>query len=148
VRGGTETILLVEDEPTVSRFVCATLKRYGYTVQVATSGAQALDHWREHLGEIDLLITDIIMPDGISGWELSRQLQAQKPSLRTVFMSGYNSDMTAVKLGAAPGKGGTFLQKPFKPQDLARAVRAALEGNPPATQPSPEPVTAAAVEPH
>jgi len=130
VRGGQENILLVEDEPGVRGLVRTSLQRYGYRVRTAASGAEALKEWSEHLNEIDLLITDVVMPDGVSGWELARQLQTKKPRLKIVYMSGYNPNMTAMESGPVLGNGAVFLEKPFKPQKLAEVVRACLEGTP------------------
>jgi two-component system cell cycle sensor histidine kinase/response regulator CckA len=129
VRGGKETILLVEDEPGVRGLVRASLERYGYGVRTAASGAEALSEWSERLNDIDLLITDVVMPDGVSGWDLASQLQARKPGLKVVYMSGYNANMTVMESGPVIGKGNLFLQKPFKPQKLAEVVRACLEGS-------------------
>jgi signal transduction histidine kinase/FixJ family two-component response regulator len=129
VRGGRETILIVEDEPAVRGLVCTSLERYGYQVRTASSGAEALKEWSERLNEIDLLLTDVVMPDGVSGWELAKQLQVRKPLLKIVYMSGYNPSMTAMEPGHAIGRN-LFLQKPFKPKKLAEVVRACLEEAP------------------
>ena len=103
-------------------------------MRTAESGADALKEWAEHLNDIDLLITDVVMPDGVSGWELAKQFQAKKPQLKTVYMSGYNSNMTVMESGPVIGNGSLFLQKPFKPQKLAEVVRACLEGPPPTAE--------------
>ncbi|MFO1477471.1 MAG: response regulator [Verrucomicrobiota bacterium] len=130
VRGGKETILLVEDETAVRSLVGTALKRYGYKVRTATSGAEALKECRKGLDAIDLLITDVVMPDGVSGWDLAKQLRERKPDLKIIYMSGYNSDMTEMESGPVIGEGNHFLQKPFNPQKLAEVVRACLEGTP------------------
>jgi PAS domain S-box-containing protein len=130
VRGGKETILLVEDEPAVRGLVRTSLQRYGYQVHTAASGVEALKQWAEHLNEIDLLVTDVVMPDGVSGWELAKQMQARKATLKVVYMSGYNSNMTVMESGPVIENGNMFLQKPFKPQRLAEVVRACLENAP------------------
>ncbi len=142
VRGGRETILIVEDEPAVRGLVCTSLQRYGYQVRTAGSGAEALKEWSQRLGEIDLLLTDVVMPDGVSGWELARRLQASKPLLKVVYMSGYNSSMTAMKSGAAIAGRSLFLQKPFKPKKLAEVVRACLEEAQPPIGPLSQPLAA------
>jgi two-component system, cell cycle sensor histidine kinase and response regulator CckA len=136
VRGGRETILLVEDEPAVRSLVRTSLQRYGYQVRTAASGADALKEWTEHLNDIDLLITDVVMPDGVSGWELAKKFQAKKPRLKTVYMSGYNANMTVMEAGPVIGPGSLFLQKPFRPQKLAEVVRACLEGAAPTAEPA------------
>jgi signal transduction histidine kinase/DNA-binding response OmpR family regulator len=136
VRGGRETILVVEDEPAVRGLVRTSLERYGYRVCTANSGAEALQQWSERLNEIDLLITDVVMPEGVSGWDVARQLQARNPSLRILYMSGYTSSMSAIESGAVSTGTSLFLQKPFKPKKLAEAVRTCLEGTPPNLAPS------------
>jgi len=130
VRGGRETILIVEDEPAVRSLVRTSLERYGYQVRTAGSGAEALKEWSERLNEIDLLITDVVMPDGVSGWELARRMQAKKPLLKTVYMSGYSTSMSAMDSVPATLNRVAFLQKPFKPKKLAELVRACLEEPP------------------
>jgi signal transduction histidine kinase len=130
VRGGQETILIVEDEPAVRGLVRTSLERYGYRVCTANSGLDAVRQWSERLNEIDLLITDVIMPDGVSGWELARQMQSRKPGLRILYMSGYASSISAIESGAVLTGRSMFLQKPFKPKKLAEAVRTCLEETP------------------
>ena len=66
---------------------------------------------------IDLLITDVVMPDGVSGWELARRMQAKKPLLKTLYMSGYSTSMTGMDSAPATLNRNEFLQKPFKPRD-------------------------------
>ena len=128
VRGGQETILVVEDEPAVRGLVRTTLQRYGYRVCTATSGAEALKVWSDSLDEIDLLITDVVMPDGVSGWELAKEMQSRKPELKVVYMSGYTSSMTVMESREAVTESDYFLQKPFNSQKLAEVVRACLDG--------------------
>ncbi len=125
-RGGCETILVVEDEPALLKLVSTTLQRQGYRVFTAGSGVQALEGWSTRLREIDLLLTDMVMPDGLTGWELAQKFQASKPELKTIYMSGYSTDLH----GQAPAltQDVCFLAKPFGPQALAQAVRACLDG--------------------
>lgn len=129
VQGGRETILLVEDEATVRELVCASLARYGYKIHAAASGAEAMNEWSARLADIDVLITDVVMPDGVSGWELARRMQTHKPDLRIVFISGYHADMTAMGFDPASTDRSIFLHKPFKPQELAEVVRTCLDSN-------------------
>jgi two-component system, cell cycle sensor histidine kinase and response regulator CckA len=128
VTGGTETILVVEDEPSLNKLINVTLKRQGYKMHAASSGAEALATWAARLNEVDMLLTDIVMPEGLSGWELAKKLQAVKPSLKVIYMSGYNAETAGTKL--AMDKSVRFLEKPFGPQQLARAVRDCLDGIP------------------
>jgi two-component system cell cycle sensor histidine kinase/response regulator CckA len=125
---GTETILLVEDEPAVRTLVRNIFQRHGYQVLEADSGRTALAVWREHHRKIDLLLTDLVMPDGLTGLMLAEQLQKERPTLKVIFSSGYSPESVANGFTLAPGN--SFLQKPFNPQKLLQAVRDCLEGKP------------------
>ena len=124
---GTETILVVEDELIVRLSVGNMLQRFGYTVYTAASGVEALKVWREHRGEIQLLLTDIVMPDGVGGFELAGQLQAEMPGLKIIYTSGYSGDLADKRLTLVEGV--NFLQKPYAPQILAAALRKNLDRN-------------------
>jgi len=124
-RGGGETILIVEDEPGLRELFCLTLQRLGYRVFTECSGTKALHSWSSRLDQIDLLLTDLVMPDGISGWELAGTFQAEKPDLKTIYMSGHSADANGYFSGAT--KGIRFLAKPFSVETLAEAVRACLD---------------------
>ena len=125
-REGTETVLLVEDEESVRGLLKIILQRHGYRVLEAASGSAALLVWKEYGTQIDLLLTDMIMPDGLSGRELARQLLAQEPGLKVVYSSGYDDDPE----GTAFISRGTaaFLQKPYTPKKLIQTVRQCLDG--------------------
>ncbi len=125
VRGGGETILVVEDEPVLRDLAQLILQDCGYRVLRAGSGVEALTVWQKHLGAIDLLLTDMIMPDGLSGNDLAESLLEQKPGLKIIFTSGYNVD----DLGGDPSQksGSRFLQKPYSRSTLAKAVRECLD---------------------
>jgi two-component system cell cycle sensor histidine kinase/response regulator CckA len=125
VRGGKETILVVEDESALGTLMKTTLRRQGYQVHTASTGAEALAVWAARLDEIDLLLTDIVMPDGLSGWELAKELQSIKPALKVIYMSGYNTEMTNGRLTLDNNI--IFLEKPFGPQHLAQKVRDCLD---------------------
>lgn len=120
-RGG-ETILLVEDEEMIRRLVRNVLMRSGYTVYDAPAAPDALELLRHHGGEIDLLLTDVVMP-GMSGPSLAKIASDERPSLRVLFTSGYTNEPEEV-LGAPDT---AFLGKPFSPQDLVAKVREVLE---------------------
>jgi CheY-like chemotaxis protein len=125
--GGDETILVVEDEPSVREIMTHVLRQQGYRVLEASDGPEALKLWTEHGSEVDLLVTDIVMPNGLNGNALADQLRAEKEELKVIFSSGYSSDFGT---GDKPlGEGLDFLQKPYKPEVLAGAVRRALDGN-------------------
>jgi PAS domain S-box-containing protein len=125
VRGGNETILIVEDEALLRELFCLTLQQLGYRVFAECSGAKALRSWSSRLDQIDLLLTDLVMPDGVSGWKLASTLQAEKPDLKAIYMSGHSPEANGLVGGAA--KNVRFLAKPFSVQTLAEAVRACLD---------------------
>ena len=125
VVGGTETILVVEDEPFLREMTQAILQNFGYRILEAASGKEALAVWRQHAGEIDLVLTDMVMPEGVSGAELAEQLLSQKPGLKIIFTSGYTaSEINPVVLAKVHAQ---FLQKPYSHSDLARIVRDCLD---------------------
>ena len=121
------TVLLVEDYRRVRELARKVLTRQGYRVLAAPSGDEALMLAGDFDGTIDVLVTDIVMP-GISGIELARQLREARPGIATVFMSGYTGE-TLESVGR-DGSGAAFLQKPFTPSALARAVHEALGRRP------------------
>jgi len=123
--GGTETLLLVEDEPAILRLARTLLSGLGYKVLPADSPEKALRQAEIYAGKIHLLVTDVVMPK-MSGRELRDKLQDRIPGLKCLFMSGYNSEMIA--RGEALPENAPCLQKPFTIRELARGVRAALEG--------------------
>jgi signal transduction histidine kinase/CheY-like chemotaxis protein len=124
VAGGTETILVVEDEFAVRRLAVQILEEQGYQVLKAANGPEALDVSRQHDGPIDLLLTDVIMP-GMNGRELAEQLRAHRPNLRVLYMSGYSDDVIALQTLSAPGM--TMLSKPFSLEVMSAKVRATLD---------------------
>jgi two-component system cell cycle sensor histidine kinase/response regulator CckA len=122
--GGSETILLVEDDPAVREFAVAVLRSRGYRVLQACSGVEALEVWKWHAAKISLLFSDLVMPDGLGGVELAARLRREKPSLKVVLTSGYAKE--AIGQEFHPPVGAHFIHKPYKPQALAEAVRDAL----------------------
>jgi PAS domain S-box-containing protein len=119
-----ESILVVEDEPVVRELVCEILRQHQYTVFEAGSGGQALQTWDEQNGKIDLLMTDMVMPEGMTGRELAAQLKSRKPDLKVLYTSGY----TPEAMGREYGKGDTaFLPKPYLPPQMLQLVRQCLE---------------------
>ncbi len=120
-----ETILLVEDDAPVRDFIVAVLNRHGYRILQAGSGVDALEVWKWYSPRIALLLTDMVIPDGMSGLQLAEQLKAQKPALKVVLMSGYTSEMVGqLHTGRRQSR---FIQKPIRPDALARIVREALD---------------------
>ncbi|HWQ34158.1 MAG TPA: PAS domain S-box protein [Blastocatellia bacterium] len=122
--GGTETILLVEDEEMVRRLVSQSLRLVGYHVLEAGSGPQALELCRQYNGPLHLLLTDVVMPQ-MSGRELAEELKRSHQQLKLLFMSGYTEDRIVTHgLSVSPL---SLLQKPFTPETLARRVREVLD---------------------
>ena len=121
---GSETVLVVEDEPAVLTLSRRALEAQGYVVLAASDPLAALRVVERHGGTIHLLLTDVVMP-GLSGRELADRLTAQRPGIRVLYMSGYPGD-AVVQHGTLPS-GSAFLQKPFSPDGLARKVRDVLD---------------------
>jgi two-component system, cell cycle sensor histidine kinase and response regulator CckA len=121
--GGSETVLLVEDEDSVRQLVRETLESRGYRVLEAENGNAALALAASHPDPIHLVITDVVMP-GLSGHELVQQLLPVRPAVKVLYLSGYAQDAFSTPLAADGQK--TFLQKPFTLQSLARKVREVL----------------------
>jgi CheY-like chemotaxis protein len=133
--GGNETILLVEDEPVLRDMARLILEECGYTLIEAGSGKEALDIWPGQSDKIHLVLTDMVMPEGVSGIELAEKLLAQRPHLKIVFTSGYTVNEISDEL--LHKHNAHFLQKPYTHDALAQTVRNALDG-----KSSTEPVTA------
>jgi PAS domain S-box-containing protein len=130
VRGGTETILLVEDEEAVRQLTRHILQQYGYRVIEADSGRSALELWPTCADRVDLLLTDLIMPGGLTGWQLAQRLMAVKPGLKVVLATGYTHHLAAQDLSDQPDV--VLLPKPYLPHVLAQAVRDCLDKRNPA----------------
>jgi PAS domain S-box-containing protein len=120
VMGGTETILVVEDEAPLLKLMHHILESYGYKVLESSNGKTALELWEGHKAKIDLLLTDLILPDGMAGPELARILQEAKPALKVLYTSGYNTERLAKEF--PPGTRVNFVQKPFHARKLAEVV--------------------------
>jgi two-component system cell cycle sensor histidine kinase/response regulator CckA len=117
-----ETVLVVEDHPAVRAVVVEVLRQAGYTVLAAPHGPEGLEICRQHPGRIDLLITDLVLPQ-MSGRDVAIAVTALQPNVKVLFMSGYPP------ADAQPAAtGGTFLQKPFTPAVLLEKVQAVLAG--------------------
>ncbi|MGM0656810.1 MAG: response regulator, partial [Thermodesulfobacteriota bacterium] len=121
---GSETVLLVEDEPAILHMGRGMLEKLGYAVLTAEKPEEALRLAEEHEGRIHLLITDVVMP-GMNGRDLSAKLSDCSPGLKTIYISGYTSNVIAHH--GVLDEGVHFIQKPFSIQDLAVKVREAIE---------------------
>jgi PAS domain S-box-containing protein len=139
VRGGDETILLVEDEPRLRASVKNILSRLGYNVLDAANGVEALEVWKKHRNEvhfaqkvwnqqrdeIHLLLTDMVMPGGITGIGLAERLLKDNPKLKVIYASGYSAEVAGKDFPLQEGV--NFLTKPFQAQKLAQTVRQSLD---------------------
>jgi PAS domain S-box-containing protein len=124
IPGGDETILVVEDEPALRELVQEILEKKGYRVLEAATGPQALKIWDEHKDDIDLLLTDMMMPEGVSGRDLAERVLQDRADLKIIYSSGYSLDVVGHE--SAYTEGTNFLQKPYDPDTLARMVRECL----------------------
>jgi len=119
------TILVVEDEEMLREFVSEALAALGYHVLSAANGRDALNVWAEHRDEIDLLLTDVVMPESISGRQLAHTLILDKPNLKVIFTSGYSSELFESEFERE--KEHLFLPKPYLPDRLAQTVAMHLQ---------------------
>jgi two-component system cell cycle sensor histidine kinase/response regulator CckA len=115
------TILVVEDAAVVRSLVEESLAQCGYTVLEARDAEEALSVSKSHDGSIEVLLTDLLMPE-ISGHELARRIREHRPAIKVIYMSGYSTDTMATG-----DKDATFLEKPFRPEQLATLVRKVLD---------------------
>jgi PAS domain S-box-containing protein len=122
---GHETILLVEDDSPVRLIVRTALERCGYRALPAASGIDALEVWRTHASKIQLLLTDMVMPDRVSGRDLAERLRLENPGLKIIYTSGHGVDVVGKDLSLVDGF--NFLQKPYNLHKLAHTVRTRLD---------------------
>ncbi len=123
VSGGTETILFVEDNSSLRHVVARALRAQGYRVHEAQDGRDAMALWDRHGAEVDLLLTDMVMPEGLTGMDLVANLRAKKPSLKAIISSGYGVE--GPRLHDADI---AYLPKPYEARELCRTVRRCLDG--------------------
>jgi PAS domain S-box-containing protein len=128
IPGGKETILLVEDETSLRNSLKMFLSRLGYRILEASSGVQALELWAENHQAIDLLLTDMVMPEGVSGRDLAQRLVSGKPGLKVIYMSGYSTEAAGPDFILKEGV--NFVAKPFQAGKLAQIMRARLDEKP------------------
>jgi len=115
----------VEDETPVRELVCSLLSAHGYQILQAESGVKALQLWQDCKEKIDLVLTDLVMPDRMNGRELAEKLWAERPKLKVIFTSGYSADVVGNDFVLRRGL--NYLQKPYHPRKLAVAVRECLD---------------------
>jgi PAS domain S-box-containing protein len=127
VRGGNETILLVEDEPALRLMTRRLLERKGYRIREAASGREALEVWQSHGEEVALLLTDIIIPGEMTGRDLAERLWGQRPGLKVIFTSGYSAEVLGANTDFIQRTRSHFLQKPCPSRALLETVRRCLD---------------------
>jgi CheY-like chemotaxis protein len=125
VVGGQGTLLLVEDEEIVRRPIGVYLRKLGYRVIEAANGNQAFTLWRQHRQQIDLLYTDMVMPEGVTGLELAEKLRSEKPQLQVIISSGYSTEISMQGVPASAGY--VYLPKPSSSATIAATIRECLE---------------------
>ncbi len=124
--GRGETVLVVEDESEVRSLACAALQRRGYRVLEAADGHKALELWQRNPAQVDLLLTDMVMPGGMSGGALAKALRAGRPQLKVIYTSGYSPEI--MREDSLLAQEVNFLPKPYELHTLLRAVRLCLNG--------------------
>ena len=124
--GGTETVLVVEDEELVRHFLEKTLDRAGYRVITARDGEEAITKFKQHRDNISLIISDMVMPKK-SGWEMYDEISRIKPEVKVLFVSGYSTEMIESK--GISVDSADFVSKPFLKNDLLRKTREILDRN-------------------
>jgi CheY-like chemotaxis protein len=125
MRGGNETILLAEDDPSLRMSVRMALSQLGYRILEAPTGVKALEVWSQNHSEIALLLTDLVMPGGMTGKALAQTLLEKNPRLKVVYMSGYSVEVGGKELSLVEGV--NFLPKPFEAFKLAETIRNNLD---------------------
>lgn len=118
------TVLLVDDDAAVRNLLVRLLKLHGYSVIAAESGRAALPLWEKYKENIDLLLTDVVMPDGVSGGELAQHCQSQKAALQVIYTSGYNVELSTERGWLREGI--HFVQKPYRPEQLLQLIAGVL----------------------
>jgi two-component system, cell cycle sensor histidine kinase and response regulator CckA len=125
IPGGRETILLVEDDAQVRQIISQALRVLGYRVHEAANGQSAMALWQKHGDQVDLLLTDMVMPEGMTGLELTERLQSSRPGLKAIISSGYSAEI--VQAGVPKKTGVIYLPKPYEAKTLAEIVRHCLD---------------------
>jgi len=123
---GDETILVMEDDPTVRQTIRRALEHYGYTVLLAEDGPSAEALWGEVASRVDLVLTDMVMPDGVSGFELVERMRKIRADQRVIHMTGHSREV--IEHGNRLTAGYDFLLKPFENRSLLRMIRERLDG--------------------
>jgi CheY-like chemotaxis protein len=122
---GSEMVLVVEDEERVRKMIGQLLRALGYQVLEAQNGREAMEIWQKSAPRVNLLLTDMVMPEGMTGLELAEQLKFLQPSLKVIISSGYSAEIA--QAGVPSGAGIGYLPKPYTAQKIAEAVRNCLD---------------------
>jgi len=125
VQHGTETILLVEDDPSLRVAVRRALDQFGYRILEAPTGVKALEVWKQNRGEIHLLLTDLVMPGGMTGKELAQRVLKEDPKMKVIYMSGYSAEVAGKDFPMKEGD--NFLAKPLRASKLAQIIRKKMD---------------------
>jgi CheY-like chemotaxis protein len=125
-RGGSETILLVEDEASLRQLAVLWLRQLGYTVMEAGTGLEAVALWEQHQAGIKLLLTDMVLPAGITGLDLAEKFKKHRPALQVIISSGYQPELTTRSGGIGPADL-EYLPKPYDAKSLTKIVRLCLD---------------------
>ena len=141
---GQETLLVVEDDAGVRETLVRALRVLGYRVLMATNGQEAMNLWRDQGRQIDLLLTDMVMPEGLTGLELAERLSAEKPDLKVVISSGYSA--TLVQMGKSSARGIVYLPKPYDMAQVGAILRHCLDA-PPTSSSTPRTATSTPRQP-
>jgi CheY-like chemotaxis protein len=121
---GSGTVLIAEDEEAVSLLAACTFEEHGFKVVTAPNAVEALELWQEHAEDVVLLFTDMVMPGGMSGYDLAQQLRSERPALPVIFSSGYSRDLLTGGIDLQEGV--NYLPKPYRPADLSAMIAAAF----------------------
>lgn len=124
IRGGTETILVVEDEPSVRNLITMTLRYFGYTALEATNGIEGVRQFRENRDRVDLVLLDVVMPN-MNGKEAYEEIRKTRPGTKVIFMSGYTKDVLTQK--GVEAEGAKYISKPLSSRVLLDKVREVLD---------------------
>jgi two-component system, cell cycle sensor histidine kinase and response regulator CckA len=116
----------VEDDPSLRLSIRTALTQLGYRILEAPTGVKALEVWNQNRDQIGLLLTDLVMPDGMNGKDLAHRLRQENPKLKVIYMSGYSAEVAGKDFPLEEGV--NFLSKPFQITKLAQAIRARLDG--------------------
>ena len=117
---------MVEDEASLRRLVTLHLRKLGYAVFEVENGQAAIDMWQQRRGEFDLLFSDMVMPEGLTGLDLAKKFKKEKPNLKVIISSGYSAEIAGESRLDADGI--AYLQKPYPVGALAKTVRDCLDG--------------------